>query len=246
MSDRLAGTTVVLTRASEDNAALASDLRRLGAQVIELPCVRSAPLDDAAALRAAIERTTASDLLVLTSRAGADAIARVGPPPACGVAAVGPATAERARSLGMRVAFVASRADARVLGHELPLPEGDVLLARSDLADGELPARLRARGARVRELIAYRTVARLEGDTADVRTAIERGRVVIVVASPSAVDALAAAVDRSSLGRATFVAIGPRTARRVRDVVHVAAVVAASTGLPDLVRAIPSPQEVIR
>lgn len=241
---RLRGAIVVLTRRPEDDRPLASELRQLGADVIELPCVRTEPLADDSELRQAIEGLDAPDLLVLTSRTGVDAVADVVPRGGmpCGVATVGEATAERAWSRGMRVRFVASRADGRTLAEELPLPRGEVLLARSDLADGELPAALRGRGARVRQVIAYRTISQVSGDPGIVRRATERGPVTVVVASPSAVDALAAALDAETLRRATFVAIGPRTARRVRERVGTTPIVATATGLRALIDAIPSRQ----
>jgi uroporphyrinogen III methyltransferase/synthase len=241
---RLRGAIVVLTRRRGDDLALAEDLRQAGAEVIELPCVRTEPLADTTELATALAALGAADLLVLTSRTGADAVADVAPRGgiACAVAAVGDATAERAGALGMRVRFVASRADGSTLGRELPLPRGEILLARSDLADEDLPATLRARGARVRETPAYRTIARVEGDAGAVRRAVARGPVTIVVASPSAVDALAAAVDLETLRRATFVAIGPRTARHVRDRAGVVAIVAEAPVAGAIVRAIPSPE----
>lgn len=243
----LAGTTVVLTRAAEDNAALAAALRERGASVLELPCVRTEPVEDAADLRAAISGLRGTDLLVLTSRAGADAVATVTPRDglACGVAAVGRATADRARSHGMRVSFVPSRADGRTLARELPLPTGEVVLARSDLADRDVPRMLRGRGARVREVTAYRTSTRASGDTAAVVSALGRDRAVVVVASPSAADALAAEIDRATLARATFVALGPRSSERVREAIGTAAVTAA----PDvdaIVAAIRPPEEAMR
>lgn len=240
----LSGATVVLTRRPEDNAALGRLLRDRGADVIELPCVRSAPLESTAELRRAIDALDASDLLVLTSRRGADAVVE-----ACGAAAVrcpaavvGAATAEHARRLGLRVGFVASHADGRTLGLELPLPEGTVALARSDLADARLPAILRGRGAIVREVVAYRTVAEIAGETTQVARAMDRGPVTIVVASPSAVDALAAA-GAAALQRAEFVALGRRTADRVRERVGVAAIVAAAPDPASVARAIPLPRE---
>lgn len=226
----LDGLTVVLTRRRPDNVALGSELRGRGAGVIELPCVRTDPVD-ASQLEDAIRELRARDLLVLTSRTGVDAVARAMPREGvpCGVAAVGEATAERATTVGLRVRFVASRADGRTLGRELPLPRGDVVLARADLADPELPAMLRARGARVREVTAYRTVAEVSGDPQVVRRAMERGPVTIVVASPSAVEALSAAIDAATLRRATFVAVGPRTAERVRQRVGATAIAVADT-----------------
>jgi uroporphyrinogen III methyltransferase/synthase len=241
---RLRGAIVVLTRRRVDDRALAQVLRQRGAEVIEMPCVRTEPLADAGELARAVAALGSSDLLVLTSRTGADAVADVAPGGGvvCGVAAVGDATAERAGALGMRVRFVASRADGATLGHELPLPRGEILLARSDLADRELPATLLARGARVREVAAYRTVAGVEGDPGAVRRAVARGPVTIVVASPSAVDALVDAVDLETLRRATIVAIGPRTARHVQDRAGVVAIVAEAPAAGDIASAIPTPE----
>lgn len=206
----------VLTRAPLDNAPLAAELQARGVRVLEVPCVRTRPLADPAALRGAIASLSPADVLVLTSRAGADAVAACATALPCAVAAVGEATAAHARELGMRVSFVPSAASASALAAELPLPAGEVVLARSDLADGSLPRALRERGARVREVVAYRTVARAEGDVLVAREAIARGDASVVAASPSAVDALARAVGADVLRGARFVAIGETTADHAR------------------------------
>jgi uroporphyrinogen-III synthase len=208
----------MLTRAYEDNAGLRSELEARGWTVIEAPCVRTERLADPSALRAALAALSPADMLVLTSRAGADAVRDAGAGVACDVAAVGRATAERARAHGMRVAFVASRPDGRTLARELPLPAGVVVLARSDLADGELPDLLRARGARVREVVAYRTVPGIDRDALATLARAGLDDVTVVVASPSAVEALASALGGTALGSARFVAIGPRTAERIEAI----------------------------
>ncbi len=240
----LLGTTIVLTRRHEDNEALANALRERGARVLDLPCVRTAPVEDPTELATAVERLAPTDLLVLTSRAGADAVAAARAPSSipCPVAAVGEATAEHAARLGMPVRFVATHADGATLGRELPLPSGTVLLARSDLADRQLPDILAARGATVREVVAYRTVAEIAGGTAEVERALERDGATIVVASPSAVDALGT-LGVAVLRRAAFVAIGARTARRVRERVGVTPIVADAPDTASIARSIPSPRE---
>ena len=163
----------------------------------------------------------------------------------CAVAVVGPATGERARASGLAVAFAASHADSATLGRELPLPSGDVVLARSDLADGDLPMVLRERGSRVREIVAYRTVPAVSGDAHAVRDAIGAGRATIVVASPSAVTALRDALGAAELRTATFVAIGAPTARAVRETIGVHPIIAARTDARAVADAIPrEPQEV--
>lgn len=230
--------SAVLTRAREDNVALADELRSRGVRVVELPCVRTEPLEDPTSLRAAIFTLEPDDVLVLTSRAGADAVAACGWTPSCDVAAVGRATADHARALGMRVSFMPSAPSGRALARELPLPRGDVLLARSDLADASLPRVLRHRGARVREVTAYRTVAQAHGDIGAAVARIVDGDAILVVASPSAVDALCAAIDVAVLRRARFVTVGPRTAEHVRRRIHVTPLVARATDVAAIADAI--------
>ncbi len=108
------------------------------------------------------------------------------------------------------------------------LPIGEVVLARSDLALDDLPAILRARGARVREVVAYRTHAQARGDVGAAREALEANRAAAVVASPSALAGLLAAVGAERITRALVVATGPTTAAAVSRVLGTAPLVAAA------------------
>jgi uroporphyrinogen-III synthase len=241
----LSSGAVVLTRQPQDNAALAAELRARDVDVIELPCIRIAPLADPAPLEREVASLRAHDTLVLTSPAGVDAVASLGRTVECGVAVIGQATALRARRAGMSVVFVAPHHTSAALGRSLPLPDGDVVLARSDLAHGELPRILRERGARVREVIAYRTVAEVSGDTTPLRQALTEGACTIVVLSPSAATALGRALDVAVLRAARFVAIGERTAERIRELIGVEPLIAATTHVRDIADAIaPQPTEV--
>jgi uroporphyrinogen-III synthase len=205
----------ILTRRREDNARLAEQLRASGVEVIELPCVRVQPLDDLTALAAAIGGVRPDDWLIVTSRAGADALARVARPE-CRVAAVGRVTAARLEHHGIAVAFQPGIPSGAALGRELP-PARVALLARSDRGLPDLPEVLRARGFEVREVVAYRTLARAEGDLAPVRSVLAdpRCEVHVFVGSPSAVEAFAIGVaDLSS--HATFHVPGTATEEFVR------------------------------
>ncbi len=221
MPEMRRGLTVTLTRAVDDSASLARELRERGARVLLVPCVRVMPLEDTRDLASAINGLTADDQVVLTSRHGAEAVrAAIGDGSVrAAIVAVGEATASLARSLGLEPAFVSREANGTSLGRTLPLPRGSVLLARSDRASADLPKILAARGAGVREIIAYRTVPEASGQIAELRQALahETSSVVIVVASPSAVDALAAAIAPAALRDARFVAIGESTAARLRE-----------------------------
>jgi uroporphyrinogen-III synthase len=205
----------ILTRRREDNARLAERLRASGVDVIELPCVSAQPLEDTTSLAAAIRAVAPDDWLVVTSRAGADAVARVGRP-VCRVAAVGRATAARLKEQGIEVAFMPGVPSGAALGRELPAARA-VLLARSDRALPDLPDVLRSRGFEVREVVAYRTVAHADGDLAPVRSALAdpAREVRVVVASPSAVEAFAVAAGDLA-ARAIFQVAGATTERFVR------------------------------
>lgn len=198
---------MLLTRPHGDNDALAERLAARGIAAQVAPCVRIEELADPEPLADAVSRLTADDLLVITSRAGARAVARAlrGSVCAAPVAAVGAATANACREAGLGVAFVPSVATGAALAEELPLPRGVVLFARSDRAADEPAAILRRRGAIVGEVVAYRTVPQAPAGivAAD----------VAVFASPSAVDGFALSGARAALA----VAAGPVTAARVRE-----------------------------
>lgn len=215
---------VILTRPSVENAQLAAALRSRGHEVVELPCVATWPLEDERELRGAVRALFAQDRLIVTSRAGAVAVVRAACEIAAPVATVGARAAETLRAAGIVVDRVA--ASGRELAAELEMPDGVVLLARSDRALPDLPALLAARGARVREVVAYRTVARVEGD-ADRASILLAGGAAVVVASPSALDALVDRLGAGPLSRARLIATGPTTAARVQERIGRPATVAA-------------------
>lgn len=217
MFDELAGATVILTREPEDNTGLAARLRSVDADVIELPCVRTEPLADTRALAAAIAALGDDDWLVVTSRHGADAVARCGTTRAA-IAAVGGATAERLRARGLVVDFAPSVNSGERLARELPERRGIVLLARSDRALPDLPAILRERGFSVREVVAYHTFVGPRGDVDRVRALLASDRrMAVMFHSPSAVEGLLRTIEPMLLARASIFVAGRSTLRAVRD-----------------------------
>lgn len=216
MYETLRGATTILTRAVDDDRSLAAVLAQSGATVVQMPCVRTEPLADLSDLAAAMDERRSDDWLVVTSRAGADAVARAGRR-RCRVAAIGASTAARLAAHGIEVTFVPTAPTGERLARELPRADA-ALLARSDRALPDLPAILRERGFAVREVVAYRTIAGATGDISGARGALSSGAHVAVFCwSPSAVDGLIGAVDRALLRRATFFVSGPTTRRAVRD-----------------------------
>jgi uroporphyrinogen-III synthase len=170
--------------------------------------VRVVELEDPVPLREAVGALGGNDVLMLTSRSGARAIRRALGTERCAapVAAIGGATADACRIAGFEITYTASTATGAALAAELPLPRGVVMLARSDRAASEPVHILRRRGARVRDVVAYRTEPLATPDLPEAD--------VVVFASPSAVDGYAASGGRAP---AVVVAIGTTTATRIRS-----------------------------
>lgn len=233
----LARKRIVLTRAPEQADDLAHQLERLGGEVLLLPTVAFAGPGDPAPLDRAIESLGNFHWVLFTSQNavrffaercralgrmdGNDGWNSVAVRPL--LAAVGPATAEAAAKQGLRVEFVASQFRGQALAEELGgrVAGKKVLLPRSDRAGADLPAALRAAGAEVVEVVAYRT-ALPESLAAEVTDAIRRGEVdVVSLFSPSAFHNLAEAIGLETLrgltGRLALAAIGPLTAGVIRD-----------------------------
>jgi uroporphyrinogen-III synthase len=145
---------------------------------------------------------------------------------------------------GGRAAFVPAVATAVALAGELPIDPGThVLLVRGDLADSRLGDRLRARGAVVDEVIAYRTVEAPAASAAALRTALRAGLEGLVFTSGSTVRGLLALLspdDRNAVMVLPAFCVGPSTAAAARSAGFVSVHESSAPdpgALADLVRA---------
>jgi uroporphyrinogen III methyltransferase/synthase len=213
----LAGRRVAVTRARAQASELAAGLRALGAEVVEAPAIRIAPLDGAA------PDLTGYDLLCLTSpngvrllfermaKTGLDARAMAG----MTVAAIGPGTAAALREHGIEVDVVPERFVAEGLIDALAeVPVHRALIARAAEARDVLPEALRARGADVDVLALYETVA----EPLDERQleAVERVDYVTFTSSSTVKFFFEAAGSRLRDGT-RLVSIGPVTSAALRE-----------------------------
>lgn len=256
-SARLAGCRVLVTRPADQAGPTVAALEQEQAEVMLVPLLRIEPAADPSALAQAARDVLAGqyDWVVVTSANGARAMTAalgsarrpVGPP---GVrwCAVGPTTAGALAQAGLRVACVPERHEGAALPEALarhgPLAGSRILLSLGDLAPSHLEIELARRGATVRRVTAYRTVPDPEA-ARRAALAIMSGEVaVVVVASPSAVHALAVAAaslpgDPQALWRAAaFCAIGPTTAAALREAGAVRAAHAAHATPEALVDAV--------
>ncbi len=221
---------IVVTRAAAQAAPLLEKLRAEGAIPVATPAIRILPPDDPTTLRDAANAIEKFDWAVFTSANGVRALLSARDeagdwPSKVRVAAVGNATARALTEAGIHVHFQPSAAVAEALGRELPVAEGNALLwPRGDLAGVELAAALSARGVRVTDIVAYRTVADVE--LLGIVDALRDRRVDAITFSSAStvrhvVEGLAAAgvrIERlPAESRPLIVCIGPVSAAAARE-----------------------------
>ena len=216
---------VIVTRAAGQGHELVSALRDAGLEPVAVPAIAveieppGGKLGDAAGLLHSYA------WVVITSANGARAILKaaeristeLGAP---SWAAIGPATRRVLEHGGIEVAFEPCQNSGRAMAVELPVATGDrVLVVRGDLADETLAIALRARGAEVDDVIAYRTREAPPSSRALLRRAMRDGSIAAAVfTSGSTVRGLAAlgraeSVDVTSI---PSICIGPETAHEAR------------------------------
>ena len=199
----LTGRCVLVTRPRAQAADLIALLESAGARVVVAPTIRIAPPTDPVPLQRAAADLSRFDWIVFSSANGVDALFDATPgvartlssvagtwsgPRDTGpfevkpkVAAFGGRTADRLRSRGVDVAVVpdefTAEALVRILTFQATVRGARVLLPRSEIGREVIGEGLRAAGAVVTDVIAYRTVAEAEGeDAAVVKHALTEGR----------------------------------------------------------------------
>jgi uroporphyrinogen-III synthase len=252
VSAGLAGKRIVVTRASEQAREVVEGFASLGAAVFILPAVSFSEPVDSGPLDAAIAELAKYDWVLLTSVNAAKFLAArcrallaavpVDEPPR--FAAVGPATASAASAEGFRVEYVAREFRGVAMARELgPAISGrKVLLPRSDRANQELPQYLSAQGAKVVQVVVYRTggIGAHDARVAEMFRAAEID--VVSIFSPSALTNLQAEFGHGTLrrvaARAALAAVGPATAAAIHEAGLPCAIVAKEATAASLVRAV--------
>lgn len=246
----LFGKRVLVTRATDQASRLSRLLWEYGAEPVELPAIRIVPPEDSSVLDAAVERLDHYDWVIFTSVNGVDIFfdrvfalekdARVFG--RSRIAAIGTATADRLGEHGLRADFVPERfvAEEVLAGLvERGIAGKRALLPRAELARDVLPDGLRAAGAKVDVVVAYRTLPAEPSPEALRR--VEAGEVDIVTfASSSTVRNLVSLLgERTELLERAFIAcIGPVTARTAADLGLRVDLVAQEYSVPGLVGAL--------
>lgn len=252
----LFGRRVVVTRATTQAGRMSGMLGDLGAAVVEVPAIEIGPPDSSAPLDAALDRLEIYDWIVFTSVNGVERFvaaldARGGDLRSAHrarLAAIGPETARALERLHLRVDVVPR--DHRAEGllecmRDRMLAGTRILLPRAAGAREILPDELSAAGARVDEVVTYRS-RRPAGSVEILRTALGEGPLdAIAFTSSSTVRGFLALLDeadpergRDRIRGAAIACIGPVTAATAAGEGLDVAVSADPYTVPSLVEAI--------
>jgi hydroxymethylbilane synthase len=182
LADRVARPSrprVLVTRATAQVDSLRAALHDAGLEPVLVAAIEIDVAPAGSGIDRAARRLAGYRWVVVTSANGAKAIAAAARRAQADLgstqwASVGAATAAALEAEGIVVAFAPSESTSSALGSELPVADGDtVLLVRGDLAEDALPSALKNRGARVDDVVGYRTREAPEASLGRLRAAVD-------------------------------------------------------------------------
>ena len=253
----LAGTRVLVGRARHQAGSLSKELRKLGADVLEIPFIEIRKPRSYKPLDTALRNLAGYDWLILTSVNGAEAmwermtrlrltkknLAHLE------IAAIGPATRKAIEKRGARVDVVPEEyvAESVVKSLHKRVQGKSILLVRAKVARDVIPNELRKAGAQVEVVEAYETVVP-KSSRMRLRAALRNaGRCpdVITFTSSSTVKNFVTLLGSrgkrkrpASLEGTTLASIGPVTSSTLRELGLGVDVEAKQFTIPGLVKAI--------
>ena len=218
----LAGYKVLLTRPRDLISSTAQKLRAQGAEVLELPAIRTEAIEDNEALRRAWKQMNQYQWLVFTSPTGVKIffeqmkkecfdIRALG---SVKIAAIGEGTKKALRERGLFVDLMPEIYDgenlARALAAQLSGKE-KILIPRAEAGNPELVKILEEAGACVDDMPTYRTCYESQ-DIIDEAAEFEKGKIdCAVFTSASTVRGFAEAVKGLDFGKVKAACIGKQT-----------------------------------
>ena len=224
----LLGKRIVVTRTRKQASVLSSKLRSLGADVIELPTIRIEPPSDLREFAELVQAAHIYDWIVFTSANGVEAFfniffklyddaREIG---GARIAAIGPATAQRAKDFHLHVDLQPEEFVAEDILREFKkqgsIENLKILLVHAEKARDVLRKELSGLGAIVDEALAYRTVPETR-DTSGARQRLANdGADLITFTSSSTVENFLALGLPWPKGM-QVASIGPITSKTARD-----------------------------
>jgi len=232
----LQGLRVLVGRARHQASALSADLRKLGAEVLEIPFIEIRKPRSFRPLDAALKNLPSYDWLILTSVNGVDAMWDRLPKlrltkkslKQLKIAAIGPATKKAIEKRSIRVDVVPEEyvAESVVKSLRKQVKGKRILLVRAKVARDVIPRELREAGAYVDVVEAYETVVPVSSRTrlrAALKSQDKRPDVITFTSSSTAKNFLSLLASGRSRKRPpqlegiTLASIGPVTSETLRE-----------------------------
>lgn len=246
----LFGKRIVVTRARSQAGELVRQLHELGADIFEFPTIEVEPAKTGEPLR----DIGGYDWIVLTSVNGVEMLFEQLDEADCDardlagvkLCVIGSATAEALRKRFLKVdlmpeKYVAEELMAALEAREKSLEGKRFLLPRADIARSFLPEELRKRGAFVKELVAYRTVApRSTEERVDALLAYCPDLITFTSSSTAAnfYDMIGPARIEKLKQTAAFASIGPIAAKTANELGMPVTIQPGTHDIPHLVEAV--------
>ena len=227
----LFGQRVVVTRTRAQASELSRQLTARGADVLEIPTIKTVPPTNLAPIADALLELNSYDWLVFTSPTGVtkffeiffrgfDDMRDIG---GVRIAAVGPATAAKLKEFHLKVnvmpeEFIGTKIAAAMNKYE-SVENLKICLLRAEVATPELPQALEALGAIVDDIACYQTVPETEDRTGAAARLLEAGADWITFTSGSTVMNFHARFDLPALlknfPQTKLASIGPETTKAI-------------------------------
>ena len=254
----LSGVRVLVGRARHQASALSAELRKHGAEVIEIPFIEIRKPRSFRPLDTALKNLSSYDWLILTSVNGVEATwermkkLKLTKPRLEGlrIAAIGPATKKAIEQRGCKVDVIPREyvAESVVRSLRRRAKGTRVLLVRAKVARDVIPRELRKAGAVVDVVEAYETVVP-ESSRRRLRATLKnpsrRPHVVTFTSSSTAKNFVAlVGRQRLNLDGLVFASIGPVTSATLRELGLRVDVSAKEFTIPGLVSSIVKSAEV--
>ncbi|HWW13271.1 MAG TPA: uroporphyrinogen-III synthase [Candidatus Dormibacteraeota bacterium] len=254
----LFGIRVLVGRARHQVSALSSELRKLGATVLEIPFIEIRKPRSFKPLDSALQNLEAYDWLILTSVNGVEAmwerlrklLLTKGNPQHLRIAAIGPATKKAIEQRGQKVDVVPKEyvAESVVRSLRRRVQGKRVLLVRAKVARDVIPRELRQAGAHVDVVEAYETVVP-QASRKRLRTALkspkQRPHVITFTSSSTVRNFVALLGSGRRVARAyndldgiRLASIGPVTSSTLRELGLRVDIAAGEFTIPGLVEAV--------
>jgi uroporphyrinogen-III synthase len=249
----LANRRILVTRGASQASKLSDGLRELGAVPVEVPVLEIVPPESYEPLDGALQNLAQYDWLIVTSANTVQVLSerasflgvsldKFAPQ---NVGAVGAATTEAARDAGLTVSVVPESYVAESLVAEIKgqIAGKRILLARAAVARDVIPDALRAAGATVDVIDAYRNILPTAAPQ-QLRHAYARGLDAATFTSSSSVTHLAEAAEAAGvpfpLKGVRAISIGPITSQTLRGCGWTPASEADPHDVPGLIAAVVS------